>query len=206
MSTDKTYNGWTNYETWAVALWLDNEQGTQEHWRERAAYWLENAEPLKLLPADSDTNKQENRAAYELSKELKDQHEEQSQEMLESYSLGSSLWADLLGAALSEVNWREIAEHFVDGELEEQAHKLKNVEFFEVTPARFLNAEAGSWLADALAQDGEGLTDTPDRNDAAERLAGWYYWTCCPGCLPDSEANGPFTSEQDARKDAMENS
>ena len=22
--TTKTYNGWTNYETWAVALWLDN--------------------------------------------------------------------------------------------------------------------------------------------------------------------------------------
>ena len=22
---DTTYNGWTNYETWNVALWLDNE-------------------------------------------------------------------------------------------------------------------------------------------------------------------------------------
>jgi hypothetical protein len=21
---DTTYNGWTNYETWATALWLDN--------------------------------------------------------------------------------------------------------------------------------------------------------------------------------------
>ena len=23
--TDTTYNGWTNYETWNVALWMDND-------------------------------------------------------------------------------------------------------------------------------------------------------------------------------------
>ena len=26
--TDSTYNGWTNYETWNVKLWIDNEQST----------------------------------------------------------------------------------------------------------------------------------------------------------------------------------
>ncbi len=25
--TDNTYNGWTNYQTWNVALWLGNDQG-----------------------------------------------------------------------------------------------------------------------------------------------------------------------------------
>jgi hypothetical protein len=24
------YNGWTNYETWLVKLWLDNDQWSQE--------------------------------------------------------------------------------------------------------------------------------------------------------------------------------
>ena len=24
--TDTTYNGWKNYETWNVALWIDNDQ------------------------------------------------------------------------------------------------------------------------------------------------------------------------------------
>ena len=30
MAEDTTYNGWTNRETWLVALWINNEQGWQE--------------------------------------------------------------------------------------------------------------------------------------------------------------------------------
>ena len=34
--TEKGYQGWTNYETWAVNLWLGNEQGSHEYWQEQA--------------------------------------------------------------------------------------------------------------------------------------------------------------------------
>lgn len=33
---------------------------------------------------------------------------------------------------------------------------------------------------------------------------GWYYWICFPGCIPDSEANGPFDSEEKALMDARD--
>ena len=35
MSDDQRYNGWTNYETWAVKLWMDNEEGFYRAWQDR---------------------------------------------------------------------------------------------------------------------------------------------------------------------------
>ena len=34
--------------------------------------------------------------------------------------------------------------------------------------------------------------------------AGWYWWACFAGCLPDSDPMGPFESESDAITDARE--
>lgn len=28
--------------------------------------------------------------------------------------------------------------------------------------------------------------------------AGWYWWTCLPGCMPDSDPDGPYATEADA--------
>ena len=33
---------------------------------------------------------------------------------------------------------------------------------------------------------------------------GWYWWSCFPGCLPDSEAIGPYETENEALIDAQE--
>jgi hypothetical protein len=32
--------------------------------------------------------------------------------------------------------------------------------------------------------------------------AGWYWWSCFPGCMPDGEPFGPFVTEADAIADA----
>jgi hypothetical protein len=31
---------------------------------------------------------------------------------------------------------------------------------------------------------------------------GWYWWTCIPGCMPDSDPHGPFTTKTKAMDDA----
>ena len=82
--SDKTYNGWTNYETWCVKLWLDNEQGSQEWMNEIVLSYPDNHE-----------------AATALRDGLADNMPD----------LGATLWADLLRSAFDEVNWREIAEN-----------------------------------------------------------------------------------------------
>lgn len=45
----------------------------------------------------------------------------------------------------------------------------------------------------------EGLTD--EEGDARE--PGFYWWACFPGCMPDGDAVGPFTTEEEAIRDAQ---
>ena len=37
-----------------------------------------------------------------------------------------------------------------------------------------------------------------------ELMSGWYWWSCSPGCLPDSDPTGPFAYSQQAHHDADE--
>jgi hypothetical protein len=94
----KDYNGYTNYETWAVALWIDNDQGSQE-------YWLSVATELSS-PDSPEYIADENTQKCRLSDRLKDEHEEALPE-LQGFS------ADLLNAAMSEVDWYDIAENLI---------------------------------------------------------------------------------------------
>ncbi len=47
---------------------------------------------------------------------------------------------------------------------------------------------------------GECITD--DEGDCLG--TGWYWWTCSPGCLPDSEAMGPFKTREEALANAQD--
>lgn len=89
MSKDRSYNGWSNYETWCVALWIDNEESMQSEAHEMGERAID---PHRLADA------------------LKNWIEEMQPD------LGASMWADMLGAAMSEVDWREIAEHYMPEE------------------------------------------------------------------------------------------
>lgn len=84
------YNGYSNYFTWAVSLWLDNEEEAYKQIRRKA-------NQLK--------GKQE--AVYELESYLK--------EFVEANNplSQSSMFSDILNHALAWVNWREIAENIL---------------------------------------------------------------------------------------------
>lgn len=103
---ERRCNGWTNYETWATALWLDNEQATQDYWRERARECREEA------PASSQVEESiwtiDQAARFTLADALKEEVSEGTPVTAEA-----SLYADLLEAALQQVNWHEIAEHYL---------------------------------------------------------------------------------------------
>ncbi len=104
--TDKTCNGWTNYETWNVALWLGNEEGTQRYWSDRAQEEWDGA--------SGDEDRRYDASINALSDALEDEFSDGADALLEGAKQTASVWADLLAAALSEVNWREIAEHFLE--------------------------------------------------------------------------------------------
>lgn len=103
---EKRYNGWTNYETWATALWLDNDAGSHEYWRELARECRDAAGDAPQVHDEIWTEEQA--ARYELADRIKQEVTEGTPVTAEA-----SLYADLLGAALSEVNWNEIAENWL---------------------------------------------------------------------------------------------
>lgn len=39
-------------------------------------------------------------------------------------------------------------------------------------------------------------------DDPTPAPAGWYWWSCFPGCLPDGDPSGPFDTHWDALEDA----
>lgn len=41
-------------------------------------------------------------------------------------------------------------------------------------------------------------------HEASQTTAGWYWWPCQPGCLPDGDATGPFETSRDAYNDATD--
>ena len=80
-----TYNGWSNRETWLASLWLNNDPNS---------YSLL-SEALELDTSD-----------FKKAEWLKNQIEVEMYDL----PLEASLWCDLLGTALTRVDWREVIE------------------------------------------------------------------------------------------------
>jgi hypothetical protein len=103
------YNGWFNYETWCVNLWMSNDAGSDEYYREMAQETYNTAEEVTRSDGSILFTRDEV-ATRKLADCLKDDHHERQEEYS---SQVTGVFADLLGAALSEVNWHEIAQHYI---------------------------------------------------------------------------------------------
>lgn len=76
-----SYDGWSNYETWLVNLWLSNDQDLDRRYQQ-----CQSADAIKDLVDD----------------------------LVYSGDYGpepAGFIADLIGSALSDVNWRELYEN-----------------------------------------------------------------------------------------------
>jgi hypothetical protein len=78
---------------------------------------------------------------------------------------------------------------YSDPRREDEPYALSDVEVFYVDRA-FLDDD----LEESVFVDGDG-------NYMGD---GWYWWSCFPGCLPDSEPYGPYETEAEALADAQD--
>ena len=92
-----TKTGKKNSETWAVSLWIDNEESSYRYWRGEAARYQHDIEgqldAVRVL-------------ATQLKQEISDNAPTDK----------PNVYSDLLTAALSDVNWAEIAETLLSEE------------------------------------------------------------------------------------------
>lgn len=75
-----------------------------------------------------------------------------------------------------------MAQFYSHPEREQSEHALPDAEVFYVSSQEAIENASGDGPMDA----------------------GWYYWFCFPGCLPDGEPNGPFETEQAAIDDCRD--
>jgi hypothetical protein len=92
------YNGWTNWETWNANLWIEND------WRL--------AESYHWMAGDLLGSYEQDEATVRLAKIIENHFRDICPEV-------EGFFSDMIDGAMREVNWREIAGHFVAEMIEE---------------------------------------------------------------------------------------
>ena len=101
-----TYEGWGCYETWAVNLWIANEEGAYRYWRDLVAVALDH-HGYADAESDDERAKARDEAMRGVAAMLEAEYEE-------GMPVVEGVYRDLLTTALQAVNWHEIAASMVD--------------------------------------------------------------------------------------------
>ena len=112
MATEtQTYNGWKNYETWAVKLWLDNDEPTYRYIRRL----IRETETVSRCTQQGCGDLRHDRDARDWIATIQGlANDIEAFVACNAPDLGASMYADLLYAALNDVDWLEIAEAFLE--------------------------------------------------------------------------------------------
>ena len=107
MRTDTTYNGWTNRATWLVALWLNNDQGSQTEAMDVATGAYVDAIGNLPLPSWEEDGEAANRYGLGMAGDAMEAW------VTEWIAPTSGLASDLMGTSLASVDWPSVADAFV---------------------------------------------------------------------------------------------
>jgi len=95
-------------------------------------------------------------------------------------------------------------------EREHDEHALPDVEVFQLTRAEQVEQD-DDLMWEALKRFPLASMNSREREKAIEwaieesgATGGYFWWSCFPGCLPDSPAFGPFKTRAEALADAQD--
>ena len=115
--SDETYNGWKNYQTWAVGMFLDGNYDGPGTYYGTIETVRDAIEDVELTGPRSEYWTAEESTLYAVADSLKDYVEELTNPHMDRRrppSAAGRLVADLFGAALQSVDWNELAEAWIE--------------------------------------------------------------------------------------------
>lgn len=100
---------------------------------------------------------------------------------------------------------------YSDPKRESDPHALPDIEIFQLTAREVAERDDDlihEWMKRheyrLAAMNSKVREQMFDAMIAAEGIeGGWFYWYCFPGCMPDSEPYGPFTTQAEALAEAQ---